>query len=345
MSSLVTLKRKHTDADCAESALFKRPCVVSTTDHLTIIPDDMWIHWIRKYLSDKDVVATLRLNQYLVGVFDRHPYYCRQFHYFFGINQGPERYRNQDNMPIRPTNIMLIRGDSTENEILEYISREGPMRFIHKLALCGYRQPLFAFDLPVSITDLTLGTTYNETISQLALPKCLQRLTLGRMYNKMIGIGVLPDTLTYLDLGFEFDQPLLRNSLPQSLTWLRLSTMYRTSIKTEVLPQRLRTLHLSRCLRQSELSGVIPVSIQTIYVGEYTMRSSVMTLLVDIGDGRMFSDVFKVKPALDAEETDYQKALARHEEDIVDMYATLEGLRLERNRQALERQAVLQHAD
>jgi hypothetical protein len=95
--------------------------------------------------------------------------------------------------------------------------------------------------LPIGLTQLTLGDSFNSLLCR--LPDGLQQLTLGNRFDQPLGalpsglkqltiessffnhsLGVLPDGLTHLKLSTRYNQPL--GKLPDSLQHLTLSTRF-----------------------------------------------------------------------------------------------------------------------
>jgi hypothetical protein len=96
-----------------------------------------------------------------------------------------------------------------------------------------------------NLSDLELGSYYNEYIPKGELPRSLKRLKFGDYFNLEIQKGVLPDGLTNLVFGHRFDQRIQENALPASLTDLEFGAKYNQPMDKDFLPESLRSLTIS----------------------------------------------------------------------------------------------------
>lgn len=94
---------------------------------------------------------------------------------------------------------------------------------------------------PISLTELQIGSRYNEPLEEGVLPPKLTHLAMGVFFEKPI-LRPLPSSLTFLDLGCFFNQPINTDFLPSSLTYLNFGTAFCQRI-TKSLPPLLETVY------------------------------------------------------------------------------------------------------
>lgn len=98
--------------------------------------------------------------------------------------------------------------------------------------------------LPQSLTHLTLGDGFNQSIGRDVLPPSLTHLTLGHGFNRSIGRYVLPPSLTRLTLGDGFDRFIGQDVLPPSLTHLKFGERFNQSLTQGLLSNLPNLVHL-----------------------------------------------------------------------------------------------------
>eukprot|EP01133_Synstelium_polycarpum_P016311 gene16311-19399_t len=149
------------------------------------------------------------------------------------------------------------------------------------LRLCSHIINLLFFDLgrgqthtiPKFITHLTLGHTFNESLTPGTLPPCLIHLTFGQVYNQPLQQGSLPSTLTHLVFGRDYNQQIPVGVLPANLTHLRfLGHRFNQLLLPGSLPKSLRHLVLSSAYDHSFDQGTLPDNLEqlTLVAGEYS---------------------------------------------------------------------------
>ncbi|GAM18371.1 hypothetical protein SAMD00019534_015460, partial [Acytostelium subglobosum LB1] len=118
--------------------------------------------------------------------------------------------------------------------ISEEASKEWFLRSTRTLHLEESIIVLKAGMIPPTLTHLTLGDNFSQSLSSKLLPSSLIELHLGSKFNHPL--VSLPSGLTTLSIGDSFNQPLTSRLLPQSLTKLKLGNGF-----NQLLPS-LRTL-------------------------------------------------------------------------------------------------------
>ncbi len=118
-------------------------------------------------------------------------------------------------------------------------------------------QPLIAdinlITFPKTLTSLSLGNHFDDTIHPNTLPNTLLTLEFGDKFNQIIHKNTLPSSLTSLSFGEHFNQLLsqfshreikLIHTLPRSLKTLHFGFHFNQEIFVETLPNTLTELKL-----------------------------------------------------------------------------------------------------
>jgi len=144
--------------------------------------------------------------------------------------------------------------------------------YLPKQLLCPFGVNLYL--LPLSITHLTFGYTFDEEVNGLPsglthlkfgiqfnqpvdhLPPLITHLTFGMRFNQPV--GKLPPNITHLTFGYYFNQPV--DHLPHKITHLSFGGDFRMCM--EHLPSSIT--HLSFRHRYEKSLEHIPASIQHI---------------------------------------------------------------------------------
>ena len=97
-------------------------------------------------------------------------------------------------------------------------------RFLKRLVFAptftNGNEPLSLDVLPMSLTELNLGHTFNQAVE---FPPLLARLRLSDVWNQELAVNSLPSTLTHLTFGDQFNnggRPLAPGVIPPSVTFL-----------------------------------------------------------------------------------------------------------------------------
>ncbi|KAM9945124.1 hypothetical protein ACTFIT_003376 [Dictyostelium discoideum] len=138
---------------------------------------------------------------------------------------------------------------------------------VTKLTLGDYlSNPIEAYDLPDSITDLSLGL--NNSINVGSIPNSVKSLEFFS-YNRSTPDGTLPNSLVKLKFSQDFNQELsygLFKNCYESLTSLDLGYLFKR-FKSGVLPKNLKELKFNRLFNPDYLDpNSIPDSVETLQI-------------------------------------------------------------------------------
>ncbi|EFA78974.1 hypothetical protein PPL_08442 [Heterostelium album PN500] len=119
--------------------------------------------------------------------------------------------------------------------------------------------------LPVNLTSISFGETFNVPLLAGYLPPNLKKLKFecNPDFNQAISAGVLPNTLKKLKFGEVFNKRLEPNVLPSSLTYLELGYYYDQTLQVGSLPPNLRVL-IHKGESKISSNGVLPQSLCTL---------------------------------------------------------------------------------
>ncbi|GAM27353.1 hypothetical protein SAMD00019534_105280 [Acytostelium subglobosum LB1] len=131
-----------------------------------------------------------------------------------------------------------------------------------------FDQSLAPGTLPHSITTLTLGNSFDHPLTAGVLPASLTRLVFGHEppgFNQPTSLIVLPLGLRSLSLGINFNQVIPQGWLPPLLERLSFGNHYQQDISPDALPASLQTLSFRKTLRIKQLPpGALPPSLTTL---------------------------------------------------------------------------------
>ncbi|GAM19477.1 hypothetical protein SAMD00019534_026520 [Acytostelium subglobosum LB1] len=126
---------------------------------------------------------------------------------------------------------------------------------------------------PDTIKHLTLGNSFEETITPGMLGDSLTALTLGRLYNQTLEPGGLPHSLLSLRFGFAFTRPLARGTLPPSLTILEFGPVFSQRIAPDTLPDSITKLTFGGSFNSEITPCALPSSLRDLYINIHSILS------------------------------------------------------------------------
>lgn len=132
----------------------------------------------------------------------------------------------------------------------------------------SFNRSLSGVALPPSLRYLAFGDSFDQPLARVALPASIAVMTFGYCFNQSLDGVVLPASLTRLTFGVWFDQPLDRVALPPSLTHLTLGYGFNQALDNVALPPGLTHLALGGCFNRP-LGGVaLPASLVRLTIGD-----------------------------------------------------------------------------
>ena len=95
------------------------------------------------------------------------------------------------------------------------------------------QSPLCLLHLPKSLSSLTLGDEFHQSLKHVTLPNSLKNLTFGSNFNQTLERVTWPDSLQILTFGSNFNQSLARVTLPGTLSMLRCNDVLVSCLRWE----------------------------------------------------------------------------------------------------------------
>ncbi|GAM25866.1 hypothetical protein SAMD00019534_090410 [Acytostelium subglobosum LB1] len=154
---------------------------------------------------------------------------------------------------------------------------------IHSLTLNNTRSRRVKV-LPIvskSITSLTFGDHFAQSLKPGSLPPCLISLVLGNSFDRTLTPGVLPPSLQSLVLGHSFNQILQPGSLPSTLTSLTVGHRFDQRVGEELhigIDYHIGPLYFTNMMsltrlkmdgfRQPIIEGMFPQTLTELDLGE-----------------------------------------------------------------------------
>jgi hypothetical protein len=174
----------------------------------TMIPNDIYIHIISKYLTDQDHVHLCCTNQYQYQYWSTKKHLQQTYNEDVLINKKYRQsiFRQQVRL-IQCTADQILPTEIFDNTSITHLT------FGH-----DYNQ--LTNHLPSSITHLTFGWSYDQLTNH--LPLSVKHLTFGEHYNQPT--DRLPSSITHLTFRYYYNQPT--NQLPSSITHLTFGYEY-----------------------------------------------------------------------------------------------------------------------
>ena len=123
--------------------------------------------------------------------------------------------------------------------------------------------------LPTSLTSLTFGDRFNQSIDELPLPSSLTNLELGFRFDHPVTGLKLPESLTSLSFGYWFDQPIADLTLPPSLMRLTFGCGFNQSIAQLNLPPSLTSLTFGDYFDHPISDLKLPASLRSLTFGDF----------------------------------------------------------------------------
>ena len=106
------------------------------------------------------------------------------------------------------------------------------------------------YHLPRSLTHLTIGHHFNQSLDFVTFPSSLQSLTFGHCFHQNLDRVTFPSSLKSLTFGATLNQSLDRVTFPSSLQRLTICGGFNQSLDQATLPRSLRRIfHQSVLLR------------------------------------------------------------------------------------------------
>ena len=154
-------------------------------------------------------------------------------------------------------------------------------------------------DIPVNLTDLYFGRTYNKIIKRNILPSSLTKIVFGENYNQEIYPNVLPKNLKYLQFGRNFNKQINIDVLPENLTHLIFTGTYNYLITYNTLPKNL--IYLAFNFNKYEINEyILPTTLTHLKLGynyNYELTKDVLpNNLVYLELGGIYSHELKDLP-------------------------------------------------
>ncbi|KAN0039200.1 hypothetical protein ACTA71_001394 [Dictyostelium dimigraforme] len=217
-----------------------------------------------------------------------------------------------------------INGGSLKKDVLP--------NSIETIEFDGYDLPLEKGDLPSSVTSLSFGYGFNQSLAgnwlppnikslkfsndgfnqpieeiERYLPKSLTCLDLPKGYNGH-GLKIFnQDYFDYLEfkknlangkiesqsINYTFNQPIEKKVLPNSLTTLSFGDEFNQPIEKEVLPNSLTTLSFGFYFNQPIKKGTLPNSLKTLSFGNSFNQSIEKCVLPNNLTTLSFGDYFE----------------------------------------------------
>jgi hypothetical protein len=154
--------------------------------------------------------------------------------------------------------------------------------FIYK-----FKRRLEEFDIPYGITHLIFVKEYNKPLNKY-IPNSVTHITFGNWFNQSLKEGQIPNSVTHLTFGRNFNQPLKKGDIPNSVTHLTFG-WYNQEIEEGVIPDSVTHLNFGKFFHESLNDKNLPKNlIELIFFNDYYFLNFLNTdknILIGISNG------------------------------------------------------------